>query len=547
MATYRSILGLLLVYTAAAELSTVKIEDAPLDTYSLCDFMAKLNLHEPFMFRGAVPAALRGLEPRLLELAGANTAVRVHASDNGFTGPNNYDHETMFETNMADVLRLLQLQPQHDSNLSLYAAQEVLPEGVRDYVTAALPKWLPFPVESARLWIKAPGGLGQALLHRDDQHNVMMQLNGTKTFQLIPPWQSYLIKSRRELSYLAINDHWRWLASTSIREMQESWSSMGADAPGRANLSSASRMTATLQPGDILIMPKQWWHTTTHNQEEAVVAINFWFNTKNPFDLWWWTLENRHRSKREEHCHTAHPKHSGLPKDTEADGRSDAATKRLQKRVGKTAPWLRAKYLTMWADPGEPYLWHASSVDTVEETNATSEHECIRWSFDAGANLKARLVEEGRERGLDFSQLLRVLALRHSKKGPSIWKAMNTNYLELLHGSGAQSFQSWLPRVLAAFEGNIPGKESLGGQLQRGLEKLDKYLGGSSSTHAASEGSFWGLFGNCDAEDVLLQPRCETAFRIALVSIQSAVRCDLGTCSGDRKSPDAQMRLSIEL
>ncbi|CAK0882145.1 unnamed protein product [Prorocentrum cordatum] len=546
MANASTILGLLLLYAAAAELSTVRTEHAPLDTYTLCDFLAKLNVHEPFMFRDSVPAALRGLEPRLVELAGANTAVNVHASDNGFTGPNNYDHEVMFETNMADLVRLLQLKQHHDSNLSFYAAQAVLPEGLRDYVTAALPRWLPFPIESARLWIKAPGGLGQALMHRDDNHNVMMQLNGTKTFQLIPPWQSYLVKSRRELRYLAINDHWRWRAKSSIPKMQKSWSSMGGDAPGRANLSSASRMIATLHPGDILILPKQWWHTTTHNQEEAAVAINFWFHSRNPFDLWWWTLDDRHRKKREEQCHTAHPKYSGLHKDTEADGRLSAARKRLQKRVIKTAPWLRARFLHTVADPSQPHLWHTSSAFTVQATNATSENDCIRWSFDAGASLKARLVEGGRGQGLDFSQLLRMMALRHTKNGHSMWKVLNTKYLELFDGLVAQSVQSWLPKMLAAFEGNIRGKESLGGEIQRGLEKLDKYLGGNRSTHAASEGSFWGLFGNCDAKDGLLQPRCEAAYRIALTSIQSAVRCHLVPCS-DRKSPDAQMRQSTEL
>ena len=202
-------------------------EPAPPADWSPCAFLDRLSEHEPFVLAGAAPAALRRWTREELVSLSSPERFKVSLSENGYHGPGNMDGETFLELTMAEFFRMLDAtdagggatrggggggdgdpatatsadtDPQaattlppvvgQNNNLSFYIPQQALPRRMRESVEEALPSWIPFRPDKLHLWM---GGRGSSphwsTLHFDDYHNVYLMLNGSKTFQLVPPWQ----------------------------------------------------------------------------------------------------------------------------------------------------------------------------------------------------------------------------------------------------------------------------------------------------------------------------------------------------------------------
>ena len=551
----------LLLFANDSGVRSLGVSELPGETvpedWSLCDFLKRLSSHDPFLLRGAVPPALQELSvPRLVELSDEDSVVHAMGSDNGFMGPNNYDHNILMQLPLEDFADLLDgesesAQALRDAGLSIQAAQAALPEKLREFVWSALPSWVPFPAHVTRMWIEVPGHRRGTFFHNDPQDNIYMMLRGTKTFQLIAPWQSHLVKSvevQRDLGwYLALNDHWRWVASRNISQAHDSWWSMAADSDGVANLSSATRFIVRLKPGDILVMPRGWWHTTFQDGEEAAVAVNLWFDTRNPFSDLWWRSHQDMGSAREQ----AEPARGAMQSGT-WQGLSNklkhGTFERLRQEITRVLPQARIKFLTDYNDVQEPPLRMASS-DRSQGTD-----RCIRWSFGDMQSLErlllASLNQEKCEDGDGIAVLLKLLKTRFEDE--SVWDVLRDAYSSFMGGESWQPLQEWHDKMHIFYKDGVPPLDVHVGRYMYVVGMLQQEI----VAQAVNNHTLFGLFGACEESAGLAtkipdsagkplptaritHPCCEAIHRSVFEVLQGSFSCEVACCSA-RSEPLAK-------
>ena len=536
------------------------------EDWSLCDFLKRLSSHDPFLLRGAVPPALQELSaPRLVELSGEGSVVYAQASDNGFIGPNNFDHNILMQLPLEDFADLLDGQSEsaqalRGAGLSMQATQAALPGKLREFVWSALPSWVPFPADQTRMWIEVPGHRRGTFFHNDFLHNIYMMLKGTKVFQLIPPWQSHLVKSvevQRNLNqYFAVNDHWRWLAGRNISQAHDSWWSMAADSDGVANLSSATRFIVRLKAGDIMVMPRGWWHTTMQDGEEAAVAVNLWFDTRNPFSELWWRSHQDMGSARERAEPARGAKQSGTPQGLSRKVKY-ATFERLQQEIARALPQARIKFLKEYNDVQEPPLRMASS----ERSQGTDL--CIRWSFGDMQSLErlllASLDQEECEDGDGIAVLLKLLKTRFEDE--SVWDVLRDGYSNFMGGESWQPLQEWHDKMHTFYKDGVPPSDVHVGRYMHVVGMLQQEI----TAHAVNNHTLFGLFSACEesagtgwsswfkalATKVLnsadksittariTHPCCEAIHRSVFKALQGIFSCEIACCSA-RSEPSAK-------
>jgi len=130
------------------------------------------------------------------------------------------------------------------------------------------PNWLTGKYKDEfRLWI---GAVGQrSTIHNDAYHNFNAQIVGVKQFILFPP------------------DQHRLLYPQFIH--QSLWSSpIDPKAPNTNSyplFHESSRFICELTPGDILFIPKFWWHCA--ETIRTSINVNRWLFTTDPDRRWW--------------------------------------------------------------------------------------------------------------------------------------------------------------------------------------------------------------------------------------------------------------------
>lgn len=148
---------------------------------------------------------------------------------------------------------------------------------VQHPVDVAPPLWMRasgLPVESANLWMSgSPDGGEVSACHFDLSDNLVTMIAGSKTFTLIPPGDTPLIYPAQpgnarsfEPPYSSIRDvSIDGFASSNMTERQR-W----------PRLAWARRTSVVLQPGDVLFLPRLWWHQVA-NAPAPSTSLNFWF------------------------------------------------------------------------------------------------------------------------------------------------------------------------------------------------------------------------------------------------------------------------------
>lgn len=101
-------------------------------------------------------------------------------------------------------------------------------------------------------------------LHFDFSHNIFMQIWGDKYITLYPPSESkYLSQCAPVAEQLLQPAHLSQLANTGVLD-------------NAALLQKATSYHIHLKPGDVLFIPRAWWHEVTTGPQSSI-SLNYWF------------------------------------------------------------------------------------------------------------------------------------------------------------------------------------------------------------------------------------------------------------------------------
>ncbi len=140
--------------------------------------------------------------------------------------------------------------------------------GMRSDLTANPPPYEALMPESAHgqrstLWI-APKGTMSSLHHDGNYDNLNMQVSGKKLFLLVPPAQHELL-------------HFHGSAESPVNPF-------APDLSRFPRFSGASPKEAMLGPGDVLLVPKYWWHCVYAVEPSVNLACCFgWEGEVSPW------------------------------------------------------------------------------------------------------------------------------------------------------------------------------------------------------------------------------------------------------------------------
>jgi Cupin-like domain len=198
--------------------------------------------------------------------------VEAPASARGRLGYSADMREFTFSKRQRDISETLdRIERQTDRpNAPIIAIQMLplashLPDFVRQNPMPLLPGIGPL------LWL---GGRVRTQIHHDRDHNLACVISGRRRFVLFPPEQ---------------------VANLYIGPIENPppLSIVDLEAPDFARFplferALASAQTAELGPGDVLLMPRHWWHHVT-SRDPYNAMINYWWGThaqglENPYD-----------------------------------------------------------------------------------------------------------------------------------------------------------------------------------------------------------------------------------------------------------------------
>ena len=134
-------------------------------------------------------------------------------------------------------------------------------------------------VESTNLWMSGNSDGGEvSTCHFDMSDNLLLVIEGQKTVTLIPPADTPLVYPFQPADGLGAFES----PYSSIADLSLAATAPGAPAAERINheyprLAKARRFTVTLKPGDVLLIPRLWWHQVANVRGKPSTSINFWF------------------------------------------------------------------------------------------------------------------------------------------------------------------------------------------------------------------------------------------------------------------------------
>lgn len=123
-------------------------------------------------------------------------------------------------------------------------------------------------------------------LHFDDDDNLYFQMMGKKTFLVLPPWQSDLLTDVMDAQHpqhwaAGLAWHWSKLAMQDRAAAVRSWYNFAPELPGLSRLHArGTPYLITLQEGDVLALPRHWWHSVMYSGAEPTVAVNLWLEDR---------------------------------------------------------------------------------------------------------------------------------------------------------------------------------------------------------------------------------------------------------------------------
>jgi hypothetical protein len=132
--------------------------------------------------------------------------------------------------------------------------------------------------DATNIWIGDDRAISST--HKDPYENIYCVVSGSKQFTLLPPTDTCFLYRRMYKSAKYNQDF-------NIIELDYElpWVSVDPEFPDY-NLfplfKHASPIQLTLEKGDILYLPSLWYHKVSQKKrdEEAAVAVNFWYDMK---------------------------------------------------------------------------------------------------------------------------------------------------------------------------------------------------------------------------------------------------------------------------
>jgi Cupin-like domain len=159
-------------------------------------------------------------------------------------------------------------RPPYAGNISL-SRDPALSGTLRHLISECpFPNWLPEgSIDEYRLWIGAAGQ--KSTIHNDPYHNFNLQIIGRKSVLLYPPDQHDAI-------YAEYFNPGMWVSPVDPN---------APDLEKYRKFADAKTYSCEIAPGDILFIPRFWWHSVC--AMEISVNVNRWIFTDNIMSDWW--------------------------------------------------------------------------------------------------------------------------------------------------------------------------------------------------------------------------------------------------------------------
>lgn len=287
------------------------VPDELTDEPTALEFMRYVHLNRPFIVRGGAKdwAAVQTWNATYLKEVLAGTLVNVactplgnadsvlHLDDGSLAFVKPYELQEPFDEAMS---RIQQQESAHTSAESgcvryLQTQNDNLRE---EYISIFedVPKDIPFtrialqkPPDAINFWLG--NSRSTTALHKDNYENIYVQVSGQKHFVLLPPIEAACVNEQElpAATYQPVGTGTEQLEAqfdppgVSGKPPTVPFSTWDPDVPGvRPTVaSSLSRpIRVTLDRGDMLYLPAQWYHKVkqTCSEEGICVAINYWYD-----------------------------------------------------------------------------------------------------------------------------------------------------------------------------------------------------------------------------------------------------------------------------
>ncbi len=205
----------------------------------------------------------RGAPAQVLEANARSQGRFAYAAD-----MNEFNFSRRSKTISAGMDQILGLRGQADSPY-VYIQSTPVADHLPAFLAANPCALLP-PQITPRIWIS---NATRAQTHNDQDHNIACVVAGTRTFTLFPPEQVQNL-------YIGPMEHTPSGRAISLASLEEP----DFERFPRLREAIAHAQVAEMEPGDVLYVPKYWWH---HVQSHAPfnILINYWWgNSANGAD-----------------------------------------------------------------------------------------------------------------------------------------------------------------------------------------------------------------------------------------------------------------------
>eukprot|EP01064_Diplonema_japonicum_P001966 TRINITY_DN11292_c0_g1_i1.p1 TRINITY_DN11292_c0_g1~~TRINITY_DN11292_c0_g1_i1.p1 ORF type:complete len:329 (+),score=81.77 TRINITY_DN11292_c0_g1_i1:99-1085(+) len=150
--------------------------------------------------------------------------------------------------------------------------------------------------EAVNFWMGSDATVSS--MHRDHYENLYAVVRGSKTFTLVPPWES---------SFIPYTEHkegmWKEDGEGSFKveplDSSVKWVDVDPSDPNAAEKyplwANAHPLTVTVEAGDVLYLPSTWYHEVSQcgDDDGVTIAVNYWWDMH--YDTNFWMLEAARR------------------------------------------------------------------------------------------------------------------------------------------------------------------------------------------------------------------------------------------------------------
>ena len=181
---------------------------------------------------------------------------------------NEFNFHRRTKTITAGIDQILGLRGQADPPSCLHPVRRRSADYLPAFLARIIPSALLPPQITPRIWIS---NATRAQTHNDQDHNIACVVAGRRTFTLFPPEQVQNL-------YIGPMEHTPSGRAISLASLEEP----DFERFPRLRDAIAHAQVAEMEPGDVLYVPKYWWH---HVQSHAPfnILINYWWGNSGKY------------------------------------------------------------------------------------------------------------------------------------------------------------------------------------------------------------------------------------------------------------------------